>query len=628
MRVETSISAHRSIPEAVKVVIVGAGPVGLTASLLLSKYRVPHLVVEQLTEPENHPQAHFINRRSMEILRELGGLDQTVQNRSAPMGEWRRFVYCTRLAGLPATLRKNEKTTGSLLGAVDHFADIPKNDGHSPVQVTHFPQHNFMHLLYRKAVEKTYCHFVVGHQANVRDYPYGATIILTNCQTGQRHEIQTQFVVGADGAHSSTRKQLNIDLDSATGTLQHLINVHFFSAHLSKQLKANLPAMLYFLYSSAGVGVLVAHAFNQDEFVAQIPFFPPHQLSTDFDANRCRTLLQKWTGASIDIRINSIRPWRMGVGVASRFQSKNGRCFLIGDAAHQFTPAGGFGMNTGIQDAHNLIWKIVTALEHNNTSLSDSDKNLLASYEVERQPIARLNAKISVQNFYKTLEVSNAIGLDLTTANWLSRMLDRIPGPQSVKSCLFQTAIRLGLQQVKWLKSHHVIARRRRNAISHIFKNARKQTLQLLFPGQDLGFIYTKGFLIGAKTSNMDQFDPFAFQPELRVGGRLPHFWIVDKNGNRMSVLDLPSLMSADAGMPLHVLLVIGLEKKDIKKCKDTIETLIPRTKYTITKLDSDFQGETQFTFHHPSPAFLPASFAVLIRPDGHIGWMHIASHI
>jgi 2-polyprenyl-6-methoxyphenol hydroxylase-like FAD-dependent oxidoreductase len=78
---------------AVEVIIIGAGPVGLTASLLLSRYGVKHLVIEQRLEPTAHPQAHFISCRSMEVFRGLNGLERKIRRRGAPLDEWRRYVY-------------------------------------------------------------------------------------------------------------------------------------------------------------------------------------------------------------------------------------------------------------------------------------------------------------------------------------------------------------------------------------------------------------------------------------------------------------------------------------------------------------------------------------------------------
>ncbi len=604
------------------VIVVGAGPVGLVASLLLSKYQVPHLLVEQLTEPDNHPQAHFINSRTLEVLRELDGLDQTVLAQSAPPDHWRRFVYCTRLSGLPALGQIEPESAGSLLGVVDHFADIPVN-ADSPARVTHFPQHDFVRLLRAQVMKSKFCCLLQGHKAEVREFADHVTVTLNHRNSGERQEVRTRFLVAADGAHSSIRKQLGIQLTSNTGTLQHLMNVHFFSSELSNHIRSRIPAMLYFVYSRDGVAVFVAHALDRGEFVAQIPYFVPPQSSADFNEDRCVELLQKLVGTPFKIDIRSIRSWRMGIGQATRFRSRGGHCFLIGDAAHQFTPAGGFGMNTGIQDAHNLIWKIATALRGSSKQESDRAELLLSSYAAERQPIAHQNAEISVQNFKTTLRVPRAIGLDLRLANRLSRMNARIPGSPTLKRFIFQSAMRLGLKQIDWMESNHVIARRRRRAIRKIFSNARQRTLQLLFPGQDLGFVYQKGWRDSKDKTEENSFNPFMYTPKLRLGGRMPHFWLSGSDGQRISVLDLPSLMTGPDGWPCHVLLVDG-EAEMAQKVFDTAhkDQFYPSNIATV-RLQSGSLAETVFHFPARRPAFLPRSFVALMRPDGHIAWMH-----
>ena len=218
---------------------------------------------------------------------------------------------------------------GLLLGVVDHFADGPVKE-YSPTQEVHFPQHDFVQLLRRKVLASKFCYLIEGRHADVREIRREVTALLTDNQTGRRQQLQTQFLVGVDGAHSTTRQQLGIELISENGILQHLINVHFFSLELSEWLRSRIPAMLYFVYSSAGVAVLVAHAFKRGEFVAQIPFFPPHQQAKDFDEQRCIALLRGLAGRPISINIRSIRTWRMGVWEVSRFRSRRGRCFLIG----------------------------------------------------------------------------------------------------------------------------------------------------------------------------------------------------------------------------------------------------------------------------------------------------------
>jgi 2-polyprenyl-6-methoxyphenol hydroxylase-like FAD-dependent oxidoreductase len=607
------------IPEQDKVVIVGGGPVGLTASLFLSKYHIPHILVEQLAKPDNHPQAHFINCRSMEIFRELNRLDRDIYDRSAPADEWRRFVYCTGLADLPALNHIESASAGSLLGVVDHFADFQDNI-HSPGQVTHFPQHDFVRLLRKAALKRPFCHSMEGFRAKIQEDRQRLAVMLIEARSGRCQQIETQYVVAADGAHSSTRKQLGIELVSDTGTLQHLINVHFFSPQLAEHLRSRIPAMLYFIYTRFGVAVWVAHAFKRGEFVAQIPYFPPYQRPEDFDSQNCTQLLQRLAGKQIAIEVRSIRRWRMGIGLASRFRSKWGRCFLIGDAAHQFTPAGGYGMNTGIQDAHNLIWKIALALRSETADQKRSAERLLSSYEAERRSVARLNAKLSVENYLITLKIPSAIGLNMNLLFRLHRLIRRLPEWYRLKRSFFQAAMRLGLKQVDWLKSNHPLASYRRRAIHKIFSDAKHQTLQLLFPGQDMGFVYGTGALIGQKTRVRDRMNPFVFKPELKIGGRIPHFWLVDPNGRRKSVLDLPTLMLDSDRVPKYVLLQAG----KIQVTEREINLPFGQSIVTVCISQSGSTAKNHYAYHTKRPAFLPPSFAVLIRPDGHIAWLQL----
>lgn len=604
------------------VIVVGAGPVGLVASLLLSKYQVAHLLVEQLTEPDTHPQAHFLNCRTMEVLRELDDLNLVVRSQSAPADDWRRFVYCTNLSELPSIDRIKSSSESSLLGVVDHFDDVTVDDERSPDQVAHFPQPDFVRLLRANALKSKFCHFLEGRQADVREYPDNVKVILTNRRTNRCRETRARFVVAADGAHSLTRKKLGIKMIGESSTLQHLINIHFFSSQLAEWMRSRIPAMLYFVYSRAGVAVLVAHALNRGEFVAQIPIFPPHQRLKDYDDKQCTELLQKIAGRPFSIDIRSIRSWRMGIWEASRFRSKWGRCFLVGDAAHQLTPAGGFGMNTGIQDAHNLIWKIAMALRCGYKEPFESADHLLESYEDERRPIARRNAKISVRNFEISLRVPKAIGLDLQTANRLSRLIERIPGPCTIKRAVFRASMRLGLKQVDWLKAKHAIARRRRLALHNIFQDAKQQTLQLLFPGQDLGIVYRKGWLSGQDEAAAIRLDPFDYKPVLQTGGRMPHFWLENEHGLRISVLDLPSLMIGPEGMPLYVKLMDG-DGEIFPKDFEAIEDMMFRPA-AIVKIGSlsNVHSKVHFSFYPKRPEFLSRNFVVLMRPDGHIAWL------
>jgi hypothetical protein len=271
-----------------------------------------------------------------------------------------------------------------------------------------------------------------------------------------------------------------------------------------------------------------------------------------------------------------------------------------------------------------LIWKIVTALRFLPTDRSESAEQLLSSYEDERRPIARLNAKISIDNFNQTLLIPRAIGLNLNTANSLSRVIDRMPAPATLKRAFFQAAMRLGLKQVGWLNANHFIARIRRRAVRNIFEDAKQLTLHLLFPGQDLGFVYASGWPDSGDKSASVAFNPFEFKPELKLGGRMPHFWLGGMNGGPISVLDLPSSMTVPGELPSHVLLVAGESESAVKIFDGGLKARFYPLIIVKIGLRSDLMDEGHFCFYQKRPEFLPPSFAAVMRPDGHLAWMHM----
>jgi 2-polyprenyl-6-methoxyphenol hydroxylase-like FAD-dependent oxidoreductase len=523
------------------------------------------------------------------------------------------------MVNLPDAKGANVGATGSMLGVVDHLS----NGGVetlSPCPVTHFPQHDFVRLLRRRAKNSRFCYLLKGCHAEVIETSPTMSLMLTDVRTDRRHVQSALFVIGADGAHSVLRDQLGIELVGKTGTLQHLINVHFFSRLLAERLRSTIPAMLYFLYSPAGVGVVVAHSLSKGEFVAQIPFFPPLQPAASFSEGRCSRMIQQWIGRAMPIQVKSIRQWRMRVGLASRFQSPNGRCFLVGDAAHQFTPAGGFGMNTGIQDAHNLVWKIVLALRANQAENRYDAEQLLSSYEIERRPVAADNARWSIENYEQTLLVPRAMGLNPSAAKALHFLCTRLPGPLSAKRALFAAAMKLGQQQLAWMDADNPIANYRKRSLRHIFHDARHLTLRLLFPGQDLGFCYAPDMAAGSCLCEAAT-DPFNYTPSLRIGGRMPHCWIREESGQRLSVLDLPTFTMADDGLPRHVLIMVGAVDQNMWRRADRqIATLHPVATVHIGTPSAPSDAH-RFHFCGNRPAFLPLTAAILMRPDGHIQW-------
>ena len=532
-------------PADVPVVIVGGGPVGLTLSILLSRLGVDSQLVERRAAPTAHPQAHFVNTRTREIFRPMLGLDDAVARAQPPLEDWRHFIYSTRMLG------------GVELGRVDHFDEKGSERGSveiSPTSVAHLSQHRLEPMLLARALEahprgaagislRTECVGFTQDDAGVtaelrfddaddaRDDTVDGEVHRRSPFT-RASSLRGAFLVAADGAGGGARSRLGV---SVTGSpaMQHLVNVHFTSPKLANALRAaGRTAMLYFVFNPDVVAVVVAHDVTEDgagDFVAQIPFFPPTQsLAEDFGASRCAALVRRAIGDDVDVddvSIRSVRAWTMGATVADRFAE--GRVFLAGDAAHAFPPAGGFGMNTGVQDAHNLAWKLAAAVLGRGGAFPDVAK-LAASYDAERRPVAIGNARVSVRNFKQVLRVPAAIGLEPAAADALrvgvettealvasatEALLSPLTRPfgvssststesqknvaKSAKSATRDAARRalaaglaLGRAQCgALLETDNAVGNARRAAVARLC-GASDGTLRLRFPAEDLGFVY------------------------------------------------------------------------------------------------------------------------------------------
>ncbi|XP_059657739.1 uncharacterized protein LOC132304189 isoform X2 [Cornus florida] len=340
-------NGHDSI---LPVLIVGAGPVGLVLSILLTKLGIKCGVLEKSKTFSNHPQAHFINNRSMEVFRKLDGLAEEIQKSQPPVDLWRKFIYCTSLSG-------------SILGSVDHMQPQDFEKVVSPVSVAHFSQYKLTRLLLKQLENlnfhvhtyegsKGFNHgpirereILIGHDCvSIDATDRSVTVTASFLKEGKYVEknIECGILVGCDGAGSTVRKLAGIDL-TGEKDLQKLVSVHFVSRDLGWYLLTERPGMLFFIFNTEAIGVLVAHDLKEGEFVFQIPYYPPQQKLEDFNSQMCERLIIKLVGRELaDIDVIDIKQWVMHAEVAEKFVSFDNRIILAGDAAHRFPPAGGF----------------------------------------------------------------------------------------------------------------------------------------------------------------------------------------------------------------------------------------------------------------------------------------------
>ncbi|KAK7280888.1 hypothetical protein RIF29_08444 [Crotalaria pallida] len=550
------------------VLIIGAGPVGLVLSILLTKLGIKCAVLEKNKAFSKHPQAHFINNRSMEIFRKVDGLVEEIQRSQPPVDLWRKFIYCTSLSG-------------SVLGSVDHIQPQDLEHVVSPVSVAHFSQYKLTMLLLKRlenlgfqtsapesseenekpCVKKIFLgHECISIDATAsNDY---VTVTASSVNKGKRikQNIQCNFLIGTDGAGSTVRKLIGVEMRGEKN-LQTLVSVHFFSKDLGQFLLKENPGMLFFIFNTEAIGVLVAHDLRQGEFVFQIPFYPPQQTIEDFSRKECEKLISKLVGREFgDVEVIDIKPWVMHAEVAERFTSCGNRILLAGDAAHRFPPAGGFGMNTGIQDAHNLAWKIASVIKGIVPS------SMLNTYELERKSIALFNTNLSLENFRAAMSVPAALGLDPTIANTVHKFVINGIGsilPSGLQKVALDGIFAIGRAQLSEsvLNERNPLGSSRLAKLRKIFEEGK--SLQLQFPAEDLGFRYLQGAIV-PDSDNAESPPEIPtgrrrdYIPSTHPGSRLPHMFVRPnpKNEETVSTLDLVS------GDKIEFLLIIAPVKE------------------------------------------------------------------
>lgn len=368
---EQSTPAKRSVD----VLIIGAGPVGLAAAILLGRFGVETLVVERRTGRSRHPRSRAVTCRTMEVFRGLG-LSKEVRAAALPGGPrrflgrdavspWRSEVMSGKSADAPADTTLGPETLEVVLCSQDVLEPILLDAAQAERSVT-------------IEVGKT----VLG----VNDT--GTEVIVCIATEDGQEDVSAKYVIAADGAASQVRDALGI---GTTGEqdLQTAVSVLFRSPVIER--RTGDPASFIYLDNPDTIGAVVIAPVDTSDRVAMLgrPLVMDKMPFEDIDWT---TQIRNAIGDPDEaIELIDARTWTVGAWVADRYGS--GRILLAGDAVHVMPPYGGFNQNTGIQDVHNLAWKLAAVLK------GWADPALLDTYEVERRPVAVFNMEESVHNF-------------------------------------------------------------------------------------------------------------------------------------------------------------------------------------------------------------------------------------
>lgn len=364
----------------VPVLIVGGGVVGLSASLFLAQHGVRPLLVERHPGTSIHPRARGVNGRTMELMRELG-LEEAVRQASVKLGPSVGIYSGTSLV----QVLESRGEGGWLLKRLRARGVRGQATKKSPTGPCRCTQDELEPVLLEAArargVDARFSTELTGFEQDAD----GVTGTLVDRKTGARRTVRADYLLAADGARSPIRGWLGVT-QSGQGVLSHQLNL-YFRADLAALVKGREFSMC--LVERSGRRGLFASINNTDLWVLHMSYYPEKgERPEDFPPERCVEWIREAVGIpELAIELKGALPWQSTVRVADGYQ--HGRVFLAGDAAHVMPPWGGFGANTGIQDAHNLAWKLAAVLA------GHAGGELLATYDVERRPVGRAVAELA-----------------------------------------------------------------------------------------------------------------------------------------------------------------------------------------------------------------------------------------
>lgn len=458
----------------IPVVIVGGGPVGMILAIDLARRGVRSTLVNAEETTRRFPKGNTHNSRTMEHYRRLG-LSEAVRAVGLPRDHPTDVGYFTRLNGyelarlpMPTTHEKLEAVRGS--GTLDQ---VPE------------PIHR---------ANQMYVEAILGE--HVRTLPevdlrfgWRCTEVSEQAERveariehvdGRSELLRCSYLAGCDGGRSLVRRSLGIRFGGEVGLDQQFFGGTMISTHLRvPQLQARLAVERCWQYWTVnpGVRVVLYPLDGADEYLIHTK---PAAGETRLDDESIAGLLRENVGADLELEILGHGAWTAGQAlVADGFGT--GRVLICGDSAHLFTPTGGFGMNTGIDDAANLAWKLAASLQ------GWGGPRLPASYEVERRPVAIRNT---------------------SAAHRFSRNVGEVPMSPAIEDDTPEGEA----------------ARQRAGEILSTF------TEEFASIGIQLGARYDGSPLIVSDGSSPPPDDPFFYTASASPGGRAPHFWRPDRS--------------------------------------------------------------------------------------------------
>jgi 2,4-dichlorophenol 6-monooxygenase len=561
--------------EHARVLIVGGGGAGLTASMLLARHGVDHLLVSARAGTSDLPKAHVLNQRAMEILEDCGVAEE-IAERSTPAGQMAATAYYAGFAG-------PEPDSGRRIAKLESWGAGGENElwrAASAWRQLNLPQIRLEPILKAGAERLSPGRIRFNHELlELAQDGDGVTALIRDHGSGKSYTVRSDYLLGADGGRR-VGGQIGVTYEGL-GVVTETATLHV-SADFSRWARDPDVLIRWIMCPRTGIMVVMVPMGPErwgpesEEWVIHLnyPADDPRAQSDE----KVEADMREATGLlDAPIVIHRITRWSVDAVMASAFRS--GRVFLLGDAAHRHPPTGGLGLTSAIHDAHNICWKLAAVLK--GQALPD----LLDTYESERRPSDERNAQRSLENAINQFAIVNEAGVSHENE-----------------------------PEENWVNVRRLWSGRPEDAEhrSRVLRAIRMQSMEFSELNVELGYTYQSAAIIPDGSAPPDPVDEIRiYEPSTRPGAPLPHAWIDDAGGNRRPIKDLVC--------PGRFLLIAGEDGQAwCEAARELAEAGAPLDAVRIGHIDGDLYDPRCMWLRRRE---IGPGGALLVRPDRFVAW-------